>query len=87
MECPSLSHSNVSLSLESVSQSHGPATSRLGNDRKVEGQERLSDHFFPCNAIIGLMLDFAKVGRTDAPFALVVPGTLVTSDLDNKHDQ
>ena len=33
-----------------------------GTSTKLERQERFSGHFFPCNAI-GLMLNFAEVGR------------------------
>ena len=46
-----------------------------GTSAKLEGQERFSSHFFPCNAL-GLMLNFAKVGGAAAASAAAVPGPL-----------
>ena len=52
---------------------------RAGNVCEVEGLERLSLHFFPCNAI-GLMLNFANVGEAGARSVPALPGQLPPID-------
>ena len=50
-----------------------PKNRGLGTSAKLEGQERFSAHFFPCNDI-GLLFNFVKVGGAAVPSAPAVPG-------------